>query len=202
MHSKNHGNYRSHITIGDMSYLIRNYQSTTYDDFFNKYINDREDGRSIECVKKIAESMSYVIKEDYNTCLNAIVYSIVSIVDGYKMEQQIKQRLQTAHPEWIITEPTATQDRMGIDLIVEDKCNIQVKPLSFFMGDYNQGLVRDRQCLLKYIKQMDKPLLIAMYDGDYIIPHLYAVNQLMDANGHSISSNITKIKQGLYDNLL
>ena len=58
---------------------------------------------------------------------------------------------------------------------------MQVKPVTFFYGNSNQGLLQDRQKMLNQAKKLDKPLYVMVYkkEGLVVDPKPYKPEQLI-----------------------
>lgn len=70
-------------------------------------------------------------------------------------------------------------DRNGVDLIVDDKIYVQVKPSLFFYGDSNPGLIRDRQKLIQQANRYGNHFFVMVYKSntDEFDPHPYRVEE-------------------------
>lgn len=154
-------------SIGDCSNLFQRLCPTDYYDFYVKYTKDGEDtvlnrsefiysGRTEEEIKSIAEKYrdecndySYPL-EDY--IKNVYMHTIIETFDGQLKERQVNQILTNFG--YTYEKPNNDEDsKYGIDFKVfkEGKLIfvIQVKPISFFIGNKNQSLINDRKNAFK-----------------------------------------------------
>ena len=142
--------------VGCCTYLYKKYgYPDTYEDFYNSYINDtlnvsRENGRNEHYLYRIAKVLAkkdnyrFTMEEYYSYIIKKL---IADTLDGAQMESKVNEMLLS---KGLTTEaPTLVEDtKYGIDLKVykENKlvCMIQVKPHTFFIGNINQSLIKDR----------------------------------------------------------
>lgn len=142
--------------VGCCTYLYKKYgYPDTYEDFYNSYVNDtlssgKENGRNEHYLYKIAKVLAkkdnyrFTMEEYFSYIIKKL---IADTLDGAQMESKVNEMLLS---KGLITEaPTLVEDtKYGIDLKVykENKlvCMIQVKPHTFFIGNNNQSLIKDR----------------------------------------------------------
>lgn len=165
----------SRQSIGDLSYLFQKYQPTDYQDFYNKYTTDtkckdrRHCGRSEEELLVIAERYKAFAKSDLPVEIffnNLIWHIIVQTFEGHRKEIELKQYL--INKGFNVKNVKSDLDaEYAIDLLIskgDQKAFIQVKPISFFMGNSNQSLLNDRLLAIKkYKKALDKFGLHTIY---------------------------------------
>ena len=172
-------NFKYTNILGCASYLYKKYGNPkTYQDFYNSYIKDHqsnspEHGRDEEYLEYIAFQMR---KADGNKESVSVYYDymvrklIIDTFNGSEMERKAKEMLKSSG--YTITEPTYIEDtQLAIDFKANFKLNnylIQVKPITFFMGDGNESLKKDRKLALekktKAEKQYNAKVLYMIYD--------------------------------------
>lgn len=92
---------------------------------------------------------------------------IINAYNGFKKELDIMADLQAQGHK--VEHSTQEQDaEYGIDLIVDDKYFIQIKPISFIRGNNNASLINDRKLAIfkqeKAMKDYGKPTFFIFYD--------------------------------------
>lgn len=160
--------------IGDLSYLYKKYKPTDYTDFYTKYTNDtvgddpRHRGRSNAEIRNVAEkwralSHSNLDVEIFYKAL--IFYIICATFDGHKFELDFMDYIKSKGYTVTTSDPEIDA-KFGVDLVL-DNFFIQIKPVTFFIGDYNQSLLIDRRIAIeKYYKTYStfkKPTYFAIY---------------------------------------
>ena len=149
--------------VGCCTYLYKKYgYPETYEDFYNSYITDnvnliqnetnigRSIGRNEHYLYKIAKVLAkkdnyrFTMEEYYSYIIKKL---IVDTLDGSKMEAKVNEMLLAKG--YRTESPSLVEDtKYGIDLkVIKDNkliCMIQVKPHTFFIGNNNQSLIKDR----------------------------------------------------------
>lgn len=190
--------------IGDNSWLFKELKPENYQDFFNKYLeyntigvkslNPNEDykdkwclkkcekcGRTLEDLiaiaryyKKLCPNVDYPLEDFFDDLVNHI---IIETYDGHQAERCLKNFLISK--DFNVEETDGDFDaNFGVDLIVKknnQKKYIQVKPISTFIGNNNDGLIKDR---INFFKKQQK-LDAFLNEHNEIIYMLYNKN-LMD----------------------
>lgn len=170
--------------LGCVTYLYKKYnRPETVEDFYNAYTADtsttstqdiRTYGRSEEYLENVsstlAERDNYRFKsEDYFSYILKKLF--LDTIKGGKKETELANLLKSKG--YIIKEPSFYEDtKLGIDMFVYKKdnliCIIQVKPHTFFIGDKNQSLIKDRQRAIykekKCKEQFKVPVFYCIYD--------------------------------------
>lgn len=155
--------------LGSCSYLFRKYKPTSYQDFFDKYVNDSDTygydsitcrgsehhGRSIEQLNRLAELYHKRCNDKDITvdmCFDDIVnHAIIETYDGHQAELIVMKAIDSTGKYY--TEPCEDDidARYGVDIIVKNKENgkisnlLQIKPITTFLGTYNSSLIEDRK---------------------------------------------------------
>lgn len=180
-HNKQWYSIISRNTMGDMMYLLNKYNPQSLEDFYNKYTHDTDEdtppryrGRSEGEIMEIAQN--YKDKCDDDTPIedyvkNTLLHLIVETWDGYIRE---KQFADYAEKKGYTVRKSNTEDdaKLSIDFILskdeKDVAMIQVKPLSYFIGNENESLKFDRkQAIIKCDKAEAKyqlPMLYVLYN--------------------------------------
>lgn len=184
------GMYHNTYWVGSVNALLQKYRPLTVEEFWNKYtvddgkIGDRNRGRSIDTLLKISATLSEKSGESIDDCFNALKSIIMGSLRGFRAENNVKKVIEGRGNT--VTKSDPTLDTMGVDLIVNDKYYVQVKPNTFFKGNYNESLIADRLKLLKQEKMMNKPLYIMVYNRDdieLIDEKPYKLSQLINEYG-------------------
>lgn len=184
------GMYHNTYWVGSVNALLQRYRPSTVEEFWNKYIaddgkiGDRNRGRSIDTLLKISATLSEKSGESIDDCFNALKSIIMGSLRGFRAENNVKKMIEGRGNT--VTKSDPVLDTMGVDLIVNDKYYVQVKPNTFFKGNYNESLITDRLKLLKQEKMMDKPLYIMVYnreDIELIDEKPYKLSQLINEYG-------------------
>lgn len=158
--------YRGKNYIGCTSYLFKKYgKPKSGEEFFAKYIEDTQSnnlsnrGRGLEELYKVIREFHKKAVQYDNTiteedCYHFFVKKIAfDTVAGLYKEEELKQRFR--EKGFYTKESTSDQDiNEGIDFLVytDNECTnlkalIQVKPYSFFCGNYKEDLLQDRRNL-------------------------------------------------------
>lgn len=147
---------------GTVTYLYKKYGSpNSYQDFYTAYIADTEGdnakthGRSEDYITYQAELFKEKTggKEGLGVYKDYICKKLfIDTMDGLKWENKAKDWL--TDKGYTVEEPDYYQDTTeGIDkLVYKDGslyCIVQVKPHTFFIGNNNDGLIRDRKNAMK-----------------------------------------------------
>lgn len=171
-------NINSTKNWGCCTYLYKKYGCpSTVEDFYIKYTTDDDDnnnpkehGRNKDYIWSYAEMLSEYVTAPTETIYWYIVQKlIVDTFNGCQKEQKAKELLVSKGYSGV--SPTLEEDtEFAIDLKVynENKhlFNLQVKPDTFFKGNTNQSLIRDRiSAFKKDLKAKNK----------YGVPTLYLV---------------------------
>lgn len=198
-------------TIGDMMYLIAKFKPTSIQDLYDKYVTDgeiseetdrRHRGRTEDELYAIAEMYKEMCNDDIpiETYLkNVIWHTIVQSYDGYAKEMKLIDFIQGLGYKAVKAD-SDDDCELGIDLFIykgdEMKYAIQLKPISFLIGNHNQSLKYDRQkAILNTDKVKNKygvPTYFVFYrpDGTYLengnggITH--KITDYSTKQGHSI----------------
>lgn len=199
----------STYNFGCCTYLYKKYDCpTTYQAFYDAYTTDctanygKTNGRTPEYILKQAyilskrDNNSYPIKDYYDYIVKKL---IIDTMDGSKRELEVKELFEKHG--YTCTEPTFEQDtKEGVDkFLYKDgvlKYIIQVKPHTFFIGNYKQDLINDRLSALKkeqICKQKyNVPVIYIVYNkntGDYERNERggigWKLTTLIDSNGKS-----------------
>ena len=204
----------SRYNCGACMYLYKKYGCpATYQEFYDKYTTDEHKGscyyygRTPLELKNLAKKLQNIVG-DYETPLLTyykyiVKKLIVCTLDGAKKEKLLKEKIE-AKGALYCTEPTPDEDAsMGIDYFVHYKKDgslafiAQCKPNSFFRGNYNDSLIRDRITALEKEKKCNKtynvPVLYFIYDkvnNEFISKEngsiAYQLQTLIDNNGKTI----------------
>lgn len=157
------GKLNGRKTIGSCTYLYKKYGCPkTYQEFYEKYTTDKDNGNHSKDIrycgrteielKRIAdrfkkmvgdESIDNQVFEDY-----LVKKIIIDTLDGHQKELELYEILYNEGYE--IREPSPTEDsELGIDGFAykdgELEFIMQIKPISFFYGNKNYYLLKDRQ---------------------------------------------------------
>lgn len=173
--------------VGCMTYLYKKYNNPkTYQQFYEAYITDKYNkknpetcGRNEEYLNKVARKLMNLDnnEEQFSVYYNYIIQKlIIDTYDGLQKENQIKQKL--INKGYTCVEPTYYEDvKLSIDFkVYKDNnlyCLVQIKPLSFFLGNRNQSLIQDRIKAIKKEKKAEQqfkvPLVYIIYKDDKLI---------------------------------
>lgn len=184
------GMYHNTYWVGSVNALLQKYRPSTVEEFWDKYIadngkiGDRNRGRSINTLLKISATLSEKSGESIDDCFNALKSIIMGSLRGFRAENNVKKMIEGRGNT--VTKSDPVLDTMGVDLIVNNKYYVQVKPNTFFKGNYNESLIADRLKLLKQEKMMNKPLYIMVYNRDdieLIDEKPYKLSQLINEYG-------------------
>lgn len=163
--------------FGTMTYLYKKYNCpNNYQDFYNYYINDngndRTHGRNEDYLYLMAEKLYDYSGLPITVCYNYMCKKLfIDTLDGQKKELEIKNMILSTGYD--VKEPNYIQDTAeGIDKLVYKGnklfCIIQVKPISFFRGNSNYGLIQDRKKALYQeklcIEKYGVPVIYFIYD--------------------------------------
>lgn len=153
---------KNRYTIGDLSYLYTKYNPTSELDFYYQYINDGETnetdnryhrGRSYVELRDICDAyMDYARTTDWNEAYHNLCYHIiVETYNGHKKERDLMNYIKSKG--YRVTPTNSHEDcDLGVDLIAwkdGKKIGIQVKPISFFIGNTKSDLKSDRRLAFK-----------------------------------------------------
>ena len=155
-------NYAPRRKIGSCTYLFNELKPTSYQDFFEKYINFLQNddkkfrGRSIEEITEMAKDFQETAIKKYpdNKLIQKMTFEdffdllvlhiIIETYDGHIAENYFKKMYEDNGFE--VTEPNENDDAvMGIDFIIKtnDKIHfIQVKPRTFATSTSSTGYDR------------------------------------------------------------
>lgn len=169
--------------IGDLSYLYDKYNPTSELDFYNQYVSDttytpdiRHRGRSETELNKICNDyMFYSNSTDFDEAYNNMIYHI--IVETYRGHQKERDLMEYIRSKGYEVSKSSSEDdaKLGIDLICKKgnkKVFLQVKPISFFIGNGRWDLIQDRQLafqkrtLAKQLYNCDTVFAIYKLNGD------------------------------------
>ena len=173
--------FHSQVMIGNISELIQYYKPSNKEEFWQKYTSDDGRGRSEAFLRDLSDKMSNYSGETSEACYSALKELILKTMDGIEKEFAFKRLLQDRGNS--VEKAWGSLDTSGVDLIVNDRYYVQVKPISFFKGNNNRGLLIDRLKLLKQSDSLDKPLFIMIYDGDSLDPKPYKPTDLLATTG-------------------
>ena len=189
-------------SIGDCSNLFQRLQPTDYYDFYVKYTKDGEEtvhnretykhyGRTEKEIEEVARNY---MNECGNTSFsfdefvkNVYMHTIIETYDGQKKEECVNQIL--ANLGYTYEKPQNIEDsRFGIDFKVfkENKLVfvLQIKPISFFLGNKNYSLIQDR------ISAFEKQMLV---QNKFNVPTYYMVYKSDDDGNVSWMSENGKL---------
>lgn len=155
--------------VGNCSYLIHRYNPKSYEEFWNMYINDFSNesymwdtckgdphrGRSIEQINNLATLYHQACNDPNITledCFDDVVnHVIIETFDGHIVERALREKLNESGDLMIEEMEDEWDSKYGIDLKIISKKDanyfryIQVKPISFFIGNSNASLIEDRK---------------------------------------------------------
>lgn len=149
---------------GKLSGIYRKYDyPKTYQEFYDKYVNEF----GSKPFDKVAYILNDMTGKPMELCQAYIIKKvIVGTVDGFKKELEAKELMES---KWNYTVVHSTEDEditFGVDLFVNDskgnKCAIQVKPNTFFIGNA-PDIVRDRKRALEKIKKCTSETGLQVY---------------------------------------
>ena len=178
----NLGKYHSKERVGCLSELIQEIQPVNEEQWMIAYY---EKGKSVTDLWEIAKQMSDECGETPQECFKALRDLIATTFDGIARERKIADYIRGLGNK--VEHSSGDLDRKGVDLIVDDKFYIQVKPHFFFLGNNNLGLIRDRQKMINQAKTFGKRYFVVVYESntDNFDPHPYRVEELLHADGFS-----------------
>lgn len=152
--------YASRRSVGSCVYLCDMFQPTSYQDFYEKYIQSGEDdsttdvrfkGRTLDEIEEIAKKWHDDVGDGVHSLetyfYGVIVHVIIETFQGAAHEQAAMNQLQKAG--FKVSKGTDDEDAlMNIDIKVSDKDGnlkylLQVKPLSFITS-YRSDTVLDK----------------------------------------------------------
>lgn len=209
--------FRKSITIGRLSYLwkVKYKKPRTYDDFMMKYFTDNENkgdkihsGRNVEEWNKIVndfhkKALQIYPKVEIKTCSDYLLKKvIIDTLDGFKRELEFSDKMKVLG--FRCEDATPEQDaEESIDFLLYEKQNpnklaylVQLKPLSFFIGNANDSLRYDRkklyQNLHKNRAKYKVPMFAVIYDRKRNIwikneqnGYSFEIDKLINAKGES-----------------
>lgn len=215
--------------VGNCSLLYRKLNPTSYQDFFDKYVSyiapddqtygesirrNPKYGRSVNDLTRLAEYYKRICRDETipleNFLDDVICHTIIETFDGHQAERELKHIL--LEKGFNVNETEGDLDaKLGVDLVVRGKNGmvqnlIQVKPISTFLGNNNQSLIKDRKNF--FTKQEDlnrqlgtvKEIVYMLYDSNHLRKYRevlwyykgdkvrFRLDELVDRNG--IVSNI------------
>lgn len=179
IHSELH-KYHSVSRIGSVSKIAQEYRelnsSVDKEEFWQYYLLH---GKSDENIKNIAHLMALEANLTDEECYNALKDLICGTINGFIAEDKVKEVIEKRGNKVVHASPEL--DANGVDLIVNNRYYVQVKPVTFFYGNSNQGLLQDRQKMLNQAKKLDKPLYVMVYkkEGLVVDPKPYRPEQLI-----------------------
>lgn len=153
--------------VGCCSYLYNKYgRPDNYQTFYDYYVTDKQTDNPKECGRNETQinNMCMQLQQHINyTADNNDLYDfyvkkvIIDTLDGCKWENKAYQWISTKSNGELTVKPPQTymQDvKEGIDGLIYDandnlKGILQVKPNTFFIGNYNQSLNNDRKLAFK-----------------------------------------------------
>ena len=135
------GKYHSTKMLGNLSKIIQEVLPVNDEDWMIKYMAHKE-GRNVTQINDIASLMSKDCGEDIKVCFKALYHLIRDTYFGKLAELNIMKWLQGKGHKVVFAD--GKLDAQGVDLIVDDKILLQVKPDIFFKGNSNRGLLTDR----------------------------------------------------------
>ena len=153
--------------LGNCSYLFLTWRPKTYQEFFDRYISEYDNtfdfdtckgncycGRSEEQINALAEKYwkkcNYDPRVSLEKCKDDIInHAIIETFDGHQAELEVMNYLSN-FPEIKVTPCEGVLDAVyGIDIIAKPNKGrphyIQIKPITTFLGNNNQSLIRDRK---------------------------------------------------------
>lgn len=169
--------------VGCLSKIIQEEEPVNEQDWLNKYFVHRE-GRTPEQIMYIATLMSKECGESIEVCFQALIELIGLTYKGKSIELAIKTYIEKRGHS--VEFADGDLDRAGVDLIVDGKSFIQVKPDSFCKGYANQGLILDRLKIKKQQKKLNKRIWLMFYDSNEksnFDPHPYKWEDVFYENG-------------------
>ena len=186
------GKYHSVKMLGNLSKIFQEVLPNNDEDWMIKYMAHK-DGRNVTQINDIALLMSKNSDLDVKMCFKALYHLIRDTYFGKLAELNIMKFLQGKGHKVVFAD--GILDTQGIDLIVDDKMYIQVKPDRFFKGNYNQGLLNDRMKLYKQSLHFDNYYVMVYKTRCYdVFDHTaYRVCNLIDKYG------FTKNKEFKYE---
>lgn len=180
-------NFAARRVRGDCSYLYEKFKPTSYEDFYDKYVQDGETtyenrkslnsyhrGRSEEEI--LQESFRYytIIKENYpndnvriKDCINNFIgKTIHDTFDGHYAENMSDKLL--ASYGFVTAKPQGDSDSLyGIDRYCykdnELKFLVQVKPKSFFEGNNYPSKIKERQYAFSKESKAEEVFKVPVY---------------------------------------
>ena len=189
--------YIGRPVVGCCSQLYTQLKPTSYQDFFNKYLQcadesfnmeklkgDEEKGRSLDALWAIAnryyenvtnQRLNVSVEECFDDLVNHI---IIETFDGHIAENIVKDKINN-YSKYKATSTHGDIDaEYGVDIIVTDENNeikhcIQVKPISTFAGNNNPSLMKDRRNFFDKQKKLDEaigrhiPIEYMVYNKNY-----------------------------------
>lgn len=181
--------YSARKYVGDCSYLFEKLKPTSYKDFYEKYVNDGDNtfgkigtddyqrGRTefeiIDNAKFLYETIRKHYPNDdvhFSDCLNVTVgHTIHETYDGHIVENIVDKMLTDKGLKMV--KPMGDADTLyGIDRFcyMGDKLvfTLQIKPISFFLGNSNKSLISDRISAFNKCDKVQKAFNVKTY---YII---------------------------------
>ena len=218
--------------IGSNSWLFKTLKPKSYQDFFDKYLTltkgkslnpnidytnkwdllkDDHYGRTLEDLiaiarfyKSLCPYVDYPLEEFFDDLVNHI---IIETYDGHQAEIELENILVSKGFNVEGTDGDFDA-KYGVDLIVTKNNRtryIQVKPLTTFLGNKNEGLINDRLKFFKKQKDLNNLLggnneiiymlydkthfdktkeILWFYKGDKVT---FKLTELIDDNGYAIN---------------
>lgn len=152
----------STYNFGCMTYLYKKYNNPkTVQEFFNKYISDtisqdnRQCGRNYNHIINKAKTLAS--KDNFTYSMDEYIDFIIKKLfidtfNGCQKEVELKELIEKKG--FTTKQPSLDDDlQLGIDLFAYKdgklKFLIQTKPITFFLGNRNLGLINDRVLALQ-----------------------------------------------------
>lgn len=186
------GKYHSTKMLGNLSKIFQEVLPDNDEDWMIKYMAHK-DGRNVTQLNDIALCMSKDSGVDIKVCFKALYNIIRDTYFGKLAELNIMKFIQSKGHKVVFA--NGVLDAQGIDLIVDDKMYIQVKPDRFFRGNSNRSLLVDR---MKLYNQSLK------YDDYYVMVYKTRCYDTFDHTAYRVCNLIdkcgyTKCKEFNYD---
>lgn len=145
--------------VGDCSFLYKKLRPVSYQDFLEKYTNDGKSNNSISNKKRgrteqeiieLAKKYQGMANKDIPLeiyIMNVYTHVIIETYDGQRIEEYIEDSIKNNNNAIVKRCYGKYDAEYGIDMIVQvpdKKFALQVKPVSFFNGNNNESLIKDR----------------------------------------------------------
>lgn len=181
--------YSARKYVGDCSYLFEKLRPNSYKDFYDKYVNDGKEnfgsiisddyhrGRTeceiIDNAKYLYDTICQRYPDDnvnFIDCLNVTVgHTIHETYDGHIIENIVDSMFSDRGIKTV--KPCGDADSLyGIDRFCyqgnELKFTLQIKPMTFFLGNSNKSLINDRLSAFDKDKKVERVFKVKTY---YII---------------------------------